>query len=568
MSGRIKYGTTIFEHIEVPNHVFDGGTKATNISGLASNGATAYCVKRGGDSSKEQSALYTIEGFNSSSPRIASETVIPCNTFGMTYYNGFLYIAATGGKILKVSTSGTVSGTYTHSINAQGIAHYEGDKFILMANSLNSSDKSVLCFVTGTFSNAVFNEVDRFYIKNTALESFGDLILQDIYYDDMYGLFIVTNEKVNGAYNGNNIIMRADIKKEMNTVGNYGGIEIKPIAEYKFVGKAAKYKQCNVESMIIGPDRKIYTVANIVRASSSSTGFTKDGMFYIGNLRFNDDAPFWCKIYFNNGVSIPSSTATINGQSATFSNPGAFTLNGKIGYAIVSCTNHEDENIKDNAAFLLKTTDINSKAFTKVNDKIIRGLGHGNGLAYYNDALYVAAYNKNPGYKKKNIVKLSLEGKTLATYTCNHMVGGIAHYSGNQFLGLNYEAYDKYRYSEKPKFFIGTFNDTTKEFVISKTFITDNPGYAGGVLQDIHYDAKYGLFFISRDNGIDHIYRISVEDIANASDGQHVDVAEQWLCDDKVHEVEGFCISNGKMYAAINEGNNDRVCLVQTFDFY
>lgn len=565
MAGRIKYGTNVFEHTVVDNYYFSDGTKATNMSGFAGIGTTGYCVKRG--SGVEKSALFKINNYTTTSPTptVTSKTELPFATYGMTTDGTYLYIAATQQSVYKVSTSGTTIDKYTSNIGTQAIAHYTGNQFIFMANALNSADKKTLCFIVGELKNAGIVETARFYVKNTAFDTFNELTLQDIYYDSQYGLFIITNEQVNGAYNSQNLILRVELG---SNVSAYAGKTLVPVSEYKFDGKEAKYKQCNVESMVIGPDKRLYTVANIV-PSANGGGHTKDGMFYVGNLRFYTDKPFWCKIYFNAGVDIPSYNGTVDGVKYNCGNPGAFALDGKSGYCVATSTNKNYPATSDNASVLMKTTNIDTKAFARVHQGVLRGLGHANGMAYFNGSLYVAAYDRNRN--QKDIVELSPNGIETGRYECEVCIGGISHYKGNEFILLNYDKFNNYSYSERPTFFIGTFNENTGKFVRTRYFTTDNPLYDPSanlnVLQDMHYDELYGLYFICKSDENESIYRILPEDVDNAANGSHVNIAECLLPDDSVKELESICVSEGKMYA-INNTVADKACLVQTLNFY
>lgn len=559
----VKYGTTVIKGIEVPNNNMDGKS-ATNMSGFAVNGTKAFCVKRNNDA--EKATIYTISNFTTS-PSITRKEVISCATYGMTQYNNCLYIAALKNnvnKIVKVSSGAVIEKEFATKIDGkemkcQAISHYQGDEFILMANALNTGNK--LCFVIGKFNEATqqFEETKRFYVENK-----GYATLQDIYYDPVYGLFIVTNEKVDNAYTTANLILLVDL--ENNTASTYNGKPLYyPSGEFKFDGKTSQYKQLNVESLAIGPNRYMYIAANVVPASSASDGFHTDGMFYIGNYQFGEDHMLKGKIYFNDGVSIPKISDKIGTTPYTCTVPGAFALNGKTGYCLTTHTG--DNTLKDDVSVLLKTANIDTTAFTAVNGKTIRGLGHCNALAYYSGALYVGAYNKNTG--ARNIIKLSLSGEKPTTYTYDRYIGGLSVYENGQFIGLNYESSSGESYAEYPTFYIGRLNDGTKKFEVSKSFYVVNPDYVSkeSVLQDIHYDSVFGLYFITRTSGVDHLCRVLPEDIKNAAYGEEVAIAEYHRLNNTVNELESVCISGDTMYAVDNNGSQDKAVKVLTFTF-
>lgn len=163
------------------------------------------------------------------------------------------------------------------------------------------------------------------------------------------------------------------------------------------------------------------------------------------------------------------------GQETNF---GCIAINGKKAYCIKT-------NTANTSSDLFYYSDYSN---TKVSPKqvvIKNKLGHGNGVAYYNNALWVAT-------KTKNIVKIDLNDNykryTFAPSSGNAEVSGIAHFHDDTFIvktgGGNYngEKYIKYQtitFGENKKY---SFDDTKPIKVI-------NPKYDNKfrVPQDICY---------------------------------------------------------------------------------
>lgn len=572
IKSRIRYGTTVSPCIEVPNYNM-GDCNATNLTGLAINGDMGYCTKR--NNSVNKATIYTIEGINSAKPEIKNHKIINFATYGMTIYQNYLYIVSKSSTIVKVSAAEDVTTCETFRVKANGslvgvqaIAHYKDNQFILMANSLSTDP--YLCFLTGTFSSVTkeFEEKDRFYVKNTS----GFTQFQDIHYSANYGLFIIINKMVNGSYTASNMILRAEI--DSPTELNYNAKKLyNPVAEYKFNGKASAYSQLNAESLGISSDGRMYVATNLVPAAESTGKFTTDGIFFIGNIKFKEKDPMEINIYCTDGVYVPDVSVTVGSNKYTCVNPGGFALNGVTGYCLKTHTSGVD--LKNKGSVLLSSANVDTTAFTAVSkNTILTTMGHGNGMTYYKGNLYVAAYDRATG--RREIAKLSTDGKLVATYQCDDIIGGIAHYNNDSFIVVDYTKTGKLNYAYKPLFHIGHF--TSDRFVKDQSFSVINPSYStaddvGNVLQDIHYDYEHGLFFITLTDSVDRIYRVTPEQIRNAKPGVDIMPKEMYLPGTAVNEVESLSISNngnnGLMYFSENASkNNDWVKKVQTFNFY
>lgn len=320
----------------------------------------------------------------------------------------------------------------------------------------------------------------------------------------------------------------------------------------------------------------MYAVANILKTD----GTIYDRMLYFNNFTFYADKP--CSILTDSYsiVDVPY----VNEGTCECLNAGALALDGEIGYCLESDT--KDEN-KDEASVLLRTLDINSESFKRFAPKagagVYTNMGHGNGMTYYDGALYVAAYIredlKNNIAAMQHIVKLSAEGNVLGEYELDKgsCIGSIAHYRDNLFILGEYNHLGRtdnsgeLTYAFEPMFYIGYFQNN--RFIKTRTFSVTNPTFsleippekesASNVLQDIHYDDEFGLYYVTYTNGVSHMFRISPERVESAG----IEVTEPMEPDEQFEfgtafgEVESLSISAlvhapGAMYVAGKKGGN------------
>lgn len=315
----------------------------------------------------------------------------------------------------------------------------------------------------------------------------------------------------------------------------------------------------------------MYVATNAVLGGTSNTA--DDSIWHVGNLRFYNDSAFYAKLYTEKSVSIPTLSVEVDGGSVDCHNPGAFALDDNDkGYCVSSYTIKDMPN-RDLVSIFLKSDDINNSDFYRSNkDKVYSNLGHANGMAYYDNALYVMTYRRDndPSKVRKNIVKLSMAGEELAVYTTEVFIGGISHYKGNQFILVDYnDTRAPTHYSKTPKFYIGYFDDTTHSFKIVKTFSVKNPTFIEGdsALQDIHYDLAFGLYFVALSD-TDYMYRVLPENVEKAANtGEVINPDEKYVFGG-MGELETFYISqSGKMYA-VDGGTTDALDVITTLGFY
>lgn len=550
-----------------------GKSTAETLSGFDINGTMAFGVKR---SEKENKcALYRINSFETASAP-SDVRVLPVKSYGMTYYAQNLYIAGDNNKIARVPYGAgdtttdmfdviSMDGT---KLNSRAITNVSGSKFILMANALNESGE-YLCFSECTLNAGAkkFEETGRFYVKAS-----GYSMIKDIYCDTNYGLFIVTNKPESGGVANSNLILRVSLdRKEAN---GYKGRDLYyPTQQYYFVGNTDDFTAFHIESVAIASKGenigKMYAVASV----TTKAGEKADRMLHFTNFTFDSEGIFTITVGRNNSVDvdIPNSTGVYNGENYECDNAGAMALDGEVGYCLVSDTSGECANA---ASVLLKTSDVNAGPFKKIapGNSVYTEMGHGNGMTYYNGALYIAAYVRNV---RNAIVKLSTDGTKLGEYLMDSgiCIGSISHYRDNLFILGEYNPSPN-TYAFEPKFYIGYFENN--RFVKTKTFSVKNPAYdtaKSNFLQDIHYDDEFGLYYITL-TGKCHMFRVTAEQIEQAGSAA-IEPVEWYEFDSSLaSEQESLSISTptgavGAMHIACNgDGNQDKMYKVNGLKFY
>ena len=219
-------------------------TRKAVPQGMAGNGNTVYVLKSRADKSDDTGAsdrdyILKILNADTNSPTL----VLPDNTFyaghgnGMTYYNGYLYIASgkeldaiyrvqetnNSTKSFDFATTWTNQGTAHYkkeklsvnglnsNDNVRNIAHYSGNYFIICLQSNYSGMTNTLTFGVALLEGTSFTiQKRRFTVEQK--DTYG--AVQDIDYRDGY-LWIVLHEK-NGTKNH---ILLAEIPT------SYSGIE-------------------------------------------------------------------------------------------------------------------------------------------------------------------------------------------------------------------------------------------------------------------------------------------------------------------------------------------------------
>ena len=542
----------------------DSKTIADNMAGIAINENIAYCAKR----SQTFSDIFVIEnistaGFKEFMNKTPVSVSIPYAVHGMTYHNNYLYMTCYKNKIIKmpVSSIGKIAAEYTVTEDGNGyipqsITYYgtvnNEDLFIVGVEKMQKN--GAFFYMIGSLSNGKFVEKKRFYVNNSA----GYEQPQDIFYHSKYGLFIVTNKKADGAFTIYNMLLCAKIPDELSSVENIGTYY--PTSEFRFNGNS-NYSKLVVKSIYITDDGTLYLSTNATTASTSSDSYDKDAIFRATNPVFKKDGILEVALSCNGDTEIRDATGIDNGPDYTGSNPGAFALDGNIGYCFKTHTRDKTP-LLDKVSILFKSSDVSSKNFSEVFSprKFFTELGHCNGMVFANGFLYVAAYDRHITPQRKQIAKINPStGKTVETYECNPMFGGIGYFGNNKFIVVNYEEHSgEPAFSQTLHFYIGSLKDGI--FDSEKNFTVNNPSYLSEstLLQDIHYDINHGLFFITyrKDEKISRIYRINPDKITNASTKNALVPDEVFISSSSISEIESVCIaSSGIMYIVQNKGD-------------
>ncbi len=582
--GRIRYGTKIGNRFNISNDIeelkeVDSKTNILtgfDIDTTSFTGDEGYFVKQSG--SGEKAVLIRVQNLNTANPKVRGFKPLNYSTYGMAYYADYVYITSKGSTVVKSSaksrndtpkvyevkdTDGALSG-------CQAITHYTGNKFIVMANA--KKENSNLCFWVGAFNDSelTFDVSEKFYVKNTT----GNQYIRDIYYHPSYGLFIATNKRGGTV---SNMIMRVEIDREADSTYN-GEALYNPDAEYKFDGIASRYPEFNVMGLSIGRDGILYTAVKVTKEDGQ---YTDAGVFLISNMKFTSSGTIEINIDCNKGVKIPDPTFTYtDGKTYTCGNPGAFAINGYESYCMKTYTGTTPEELTNNASILCYSPDVTKEEFSRLKgSKIYQNLGHANGMTYYDDALYVAAYDRDENSPRREIAKIDLkdeEKKVSETYQCNQFIGGISHYNDEEFILANYES-DTGSYAKNPQFFVGTFS--SERFHETSNFSVTNPIFDtsySNVLQDIHYTPEHGLFYVVKRHkkvngnriGAERICRVTPDQIKNAVSGKPITPKEVYIHDNTVTEVESMAsCENGYLYFCEN-GYPDNACKIASMFFY
>lgn len=275
-------------NVSVPNS--DG---CTNLTCMDIVGNNLYCIKVNTDKTKACLYQYSGSGTTWTSKSVKSLTAPVLGATGMSYYEAAtssgsldkaLFVAcnnsaADGVKFVKMKLDGilvrvfkTVTGTdYAGRFGA--ITKYKGKEFIVLANGLSTADK--LCLMRGQFNKETesFDTKETFYVKNRGYQS-----TQDIYYNENFGLFILSCEKDDSMCK--NLILQVDYDGLFQDKSGDGGI-YEPIDRIGVLKNRTSYNKYMVSSMSIDSAQNIVTVGNIEKTS----GTTADAIQCFVNMK-------------------------------------------------------------------------------------------------------------------------------------------------------------------------------------------------------------------------------------------------------------------------------------------
>lgn len=583
--GRIRYGTKIGNRFDISNDIeglkdVDSNTNILtgfDIDTSSFAGDEGYFVKQAGSGAK--SVLIRVQDLNTSNPKVRGFRTLNYSTYGMACHGDYVYIASKDSTVVKASSKSKNDTPKVYEVRdkegglsgCQAITHYTGNKFIVLANAENENKNGTLCFWTGSFddSELVFDVSEKFYVKNTT----GNKYIRDIYYHPSYGLFIATNKRGGTV---SNMIMRVEIDREADSTYNKEAL-YNPDAEYEFGGIASRYPEFNVMGLSIGRDGTLYTAVKVTKESGQ---YTDAGVFLINNMKFASSGTIEINIDCNKGVKIETPNFIgSDGNPHGYINPGAFAMNGMKAYCLKTYTGSSLADKKNKASVLMSSSNVATEEFIRVGTNELTTMGHGNGMTYYEGALYVAAYNKDFKPEQRQIAKIGTDGYLKETFESDYILGSISYYGDGQFIAGDYETRDV-KYSYEPIFYIGTLDDDRKKFIKNSQFCVENPVYDtsnpdSNLLQDIHYSPEHGLFYCVKTGDIERIYRVTPDQIEKADPAEPITPKEAYIPGASVGEVESFAIgSDGKMYFAENNddkennGIYDYAKQIQTLTFY
>lgn len=243
------------------------------------------------------------------------------------------------------------------------------------------------------------------------------------------------------------------------------------------------------------------------------------------------------------------------------SNFGTFCIVGSKAYALKT-------NAQDSKSVLYKIKDFSDPSKAKiVSKKTIKGLGHGNGMDYYDGKLWVAT-SKYPDESDAQVVALSLDGAVLDTYTADTKISSLTRYKQGQFLvGIGNNINDEYTV-----FKTAEIDETNKRLVFRDAFSVQGPSaedYEWVIPQDIHYNASdkclYAVYAMRRvtdrnckDN---NVFKIDLSD--GIENGRLYSETKRFTIDTlskkaTLFEVESWATDGKINYCAINrKGSGD-----------
>lgn len=562
MSEKIRYEAAIANRIEIQDYVSTGKT-INVLTGFDINikNNEGYVIKQ--CSTADKSALIRIKNINSPTASIRGYKILNYSTFGMAFYNNYVYIASKNSTVVKTSGISSKDTPVVYQIkdkngketDCHGITYYKDGKFIIMNNAENTKDK--MCFLVGSFNETTrkFVETERFYVMNST----GYLYYRDIYYHPTYGLFITVNKRQGTV---SNTIMRVDISQKANIYY--------PESEYAFEGITAKYPEFNIMGISIGGDGKLYTAIKLKKGNGR---YKNCGVFYANNIVFSNTTTTEITFDCSKGVIINTPTFVgVDKKTYGYVNPGGFALNGMKGYCLKTYTGKTIPEKTNKASVLMSSPNVSNTKLSKVGNNELTTMGHGNGMTYYNGFLYVAAYNRDTKPVQRQIAKVGTDGYLKDIYECDDIIGSISYYQNGKFIVGEYES-EGTRYSYQPIFYIGTLDENKKRFIKESQFCVKNPIYdssnpSSSVLQDIYYSSKYGLFYCTKTGKTQRIYRVTPEQISKASPNIPLTPKEAYV-PKNIGEIESFAIgSDGRLYFAENNSDTDYVKQIKTLTFY
>lgn len=449
---------------------------ATNVAGIASIGTDMYCVKTTG----LKTTLFKASDYVSTEAISVKENM---NWFalGLTKIGSYLYMLAEehnkyGGTttIVKMDANGNQLDTYR--INdlcpegALGItAADETDaKFIIMHyTDSNNADSLTFSLVNWKASKAqeVFTVTNSYgYTKR----------VQDIYYNDSFGLFILTNNDFSTLQNR---ILVIDYHISENTQDENIQKNYVPSAVIS-VDKTGDYKQYNLESICM-KNSHLVLASNVVK----SNGTSEDKFSVLKGITYSGKTyTFACG--FKAGARVPTKVD----PNYKTTNLGCVCFKDSVPYFV-----KQSENTVSVLGYCTDYMNTKAKPIPVVThtDGL---LGHANGMTYFNNQFYVVAGDD----KIVSLNDTTNKDGTVYTISSNednktlHLKAISYFYKANTVLLMSVE-------NGKMLLYKCDLSNTENLTAIYLGTI-ENPGQP--VRQDIFYHNKYGLFVATTDSNV------------------------------------------------------------------
>lgn len=502
---------------KIPN-VTVNGVEFSNIAGIAEVSGTIYCIK---SNNKNQTTIVSTDNYRNKDTGKTSECMLNYYCVGLTTDGTDLFLTGSvknssgkaSGKLLRVNKEGEILKVYSLDRVYAGIAYYGNDNFLLVS----SDDKNkTLNIDVYNLSNG-YQKSEGFQLVNSGYAE----MIQDIYYDNAHGLFVVTNQKdANGEYTPcKNIILLYDLKNKPN-----GALKAK--TRFRLNYSTSTYQQFNTESMCI-IHGKMVTAANV---KLKSGGYI-DRFSYVDDMDISECGTVFMEHDLTVGRKINNRKlaesdlvspddlkygafyiAAAQGLSFAIENNTKRLMGLKQGYALkldgagdaVADTN------KSYVQLFEITGDYMSSQSTFSWKKLFKyspeksNLYHGNSMNYsVKDKAYYVGCAEPKEADRHTVVKMNTKGEISGRFDVSpYRTNAVAPYKDNKFIIVSGTKAETYNGEKLRPILIGIFAGTG--FTVSDIFyFRDTSKYhvtynkPKHYMQDIYYHENYGLYIAS-----------------------------------------------------------------------
>lgn len=497
------------KYTSVPNTSVDGNV-FTNMAGITTCKDKIYLLKA---NANNKSSLSVTDNINKKPSKI--NIVLDAHCVGLSS-NGesLVSIGIDKQKTWWIYVINTDTYEYTKYLfdksnkrTYAGIAYVKGDIFC----TCYSNDKNKTLIIREFNINASSLIHREYELKNMGYAE----MIQDIYYDKEYGLFVTTNQKINGKYSSlKNIVLLYNIRNESFQ-------PYKPIIKFRFNFNTKYFKQCNVESLCIINNR-LTVCMNVV----DKNGKSDDSISYANNATF-ENGTFISRWPIEYGrefayryikdeefVDIADKEVLAQTSVALRVHQSLSYAKGKVyGLMIATADSYEhrnysglyympdymNRNINKNKGTKYITFNRYTKNL-KENKIDMNNLYHCNSLNFDGEYFYVGCCeranhtkldeNGNPYY---SIAKMDINGKILAKYKFEHRTNCIMPYKNNMYMVIAADKNFNINGEELKCIYVGSF--VKDRFVSEDTYYIKNTmsDICNG-MQDAYYNDNVGLF--------------------------------------------------------------------------